>query len=274
MKALLALAAVAAASAATAAEAISVGALRAQVQQRLAAQAEVQVGGIQNCYNKCQILLNQTQYLVNAVGESTFEYRACEIGCDLCEAELKKGKKSDKAACFTTCKNTDWASIESTPIEKGIIEPDKACITGCIINNCQAVCQGGSTGVNNPAGRWPKDGCRIVTSLQSQSSKYEWHNSPSGQGGNQCCSNAMSLCRYNGPKNTHNYKTTVSVAKRACKGSISPLTPDAICAAFNAQCGTPLSQADAAAPEVPEPQFDSPEDVPADPPGEYAEDSA
>jgi hypothetical protein len=238
MRALLALAAVAVAATAATAEAVS---LRSQILAKLESESQVAVTGIQNCYNKCQILLNQTQYLINVIGDSTFEYRACAIGCDLCGGELAKGKNSDKQACFTDCKNRDYGA-EQPPIEKGIIEPDKACIFGCVINNCQSVCQGGSTGVNNPGGRWPNDGCRIVTSFESQTSKYEWFNSPSGQGGSKCCSNAMSLCRYTGPKNTHNFRTVRDVTMRACKGSVSPLTEGAICAAFKNQCGESVQE--------------------------------
>jgi len=34
------------------------------------------------------------------------------------------------------CKDTNWLEANVT-ITKGVVEPDKACIMGCVINLCQ-----------------------------------------------------------------------------------------------------------------------------------------
>ena len=62
-------------------------------------------------------------------GKTTFEYRACIIGCSRCSAELAQDQREDD--CFEYCKTYPY---RRAGIRKGVIEPDKACLMGCLIN--------------------------------------------------------------------------------------------------------------------------------------------
>jgi hypothetical protein len=229
--------------------------------------ALAQATGTQNCFNKCQNMFNTMAYTVNTGGVpttngDTYEYSACRVGCEVCSAVIA-ANEPDWHKCFYTCKQTDWLKNvdingDAFPIVKGVIEPDKACIFGCIIGTCQDVCQGGSPDDYSPdnAAKWwdsslPGTGCTIKTGAirpggyYSQNSDYNYWNQPPGVGGQkECCSNAYSLCNYEGPKGTTNYNKVVAQAKKYC-ASVPGAgnNPTAICTFFNdpANCGNPLS---------------------------------
>lgn len=208
----------------------------------------VMVGGIQNCFNKCDKLFNNFAYTIitnndaPAVDVVTNEYRACAIGCNICLDQQNKNLPADH--CLWNCKDYDFLSttlVDSTgkywPIQKGVIEPDKACQMGCVQQLCQGICTGGTpdhektkqnankwwkTGQNPPN---PALGCTLLTNTKydggfySQNGKYNFWNSAAGSGAMDnaaCCSNGMSLCQYVGDKNTDNYNNLVTVAKREC----------------------------------------------------------
>ena len=61
------------------------------------------------------------------------EYRGCVLGCEQCNAQIANNLASDN--CFDYCKNLQYQNF-NPPIEKGIIEPDKACIIGCACDAC------------------------------------------------------------------------------------------------------------------------------------------
>jgi hypothetical protein len=206
----------------------------ASVQAALGAKVTAQ--GVQNCVNKCQGLLDRTAYAINTQqGDSTYEFQACVAGCGVCDSWLSKGDFKDPTTCFTTCKNTDWTQMtgpdgQPVVVQKGIVEPDKACIFGCIIQTCQGVCSDGTTDMTvTPQNKklwWnppQTTGCSIKTGAirpggyYAQNSEYNYWNSPAGAGGQQgCCSNAMNICNYKGNKKSKNYKTGVAQAQKQC----------------------------------------------------------
>jgi hypothetical protein len=199
--------------------------------------------GISNepyCFNKCQFMFNQTQFAISlTMQEPTNEYRACLVGCGYCTHQIDDLVPADPKYCFTTCKNNNWGAA-SPPIVKGVIEPNLACIMGCIIGECQVLCTGGSLGSPGsktyPKGSWPKNGCRIVSSLQSQTGAYIPYNGPdAGTSGNDCCSNATSLCHYSGTVGSANYNSVLGVARTAC--NMKGKDAQAICTMADAQCG-------------------------------------
>jgi hypothetical protein len=211
----------------------SIGAaIESEVEAQVAAEAQ----GIQNCLNKCQNIYNNQQYAINTQQfVDTYEYSACRAGCQICSGILAK-QDADNGKCFTICKNTDWLQNKDIngnafPITKGVVEPDKACMYGCVINTCQFVCQGGTTDDTPTAANadswWQGDatkGCSIKTGAirpggyYSQNAAYNYYNNPSGAGGaDACCSNAFSLCNYPPEqKGNTNYKNVVKMAKVAC----------------------------------------------------------
>ena len=91
---------------------------------------EVSVGGVYNCPNKCEKVFAKTQYAISdQPNMTTFEYRSCLLGCSQCSSELDASATDDN--CFEFCKNFDYFAAK---IRKGVIEPDKACLMGCVIN--------------------------------------------------------------------------------------------------------------------------------------------
>jgi len=245
-------------------------AIRGKLAEQL--QANVEAQGIQNCQNKCDKMFNNMAYaiLTQNPGSKTFEYRACIVGCAICNAQLKdKSGSPNSGSCLAECKNTNWldaldGSGNPSPIVKGVIEPDKACQIGCIQNMCQGVCTGGTTDTNvTPANKnlwWTGDvnpslGCSIKTGairpggFYSQNSAYSWWNSAAGPGGvSACCSNGISLCQYRGPKNTENYVQVINSAQRGCADvpGVGPLASvDTICSYVNTpgNCGNRLGNA-------------------------------
>lgn len=206
------------------------------------------VEGIENCPNKCDKVFQRNQYAIaDQPNTDTFEYRACITGCDRCNAEQSQAIQED--TCFDYCKKVDWKSAK---IRKGLIEPDKACIIGCIINTCQQVCMGGTTDDSvTPANQqywWGLGGkgCSIKSGGgYVQNPQYGNPDSPGGQGANdaikQCCANAFNLCQYKGDKGSTNYANVVVVAKRSCKQFVPSQNPTAICTYWQtaANCGTP-----------------------------------
>jgi hypothetical protein len=88
--------------------------------------------GIQNCVNKCDKVFDRTQYAISdQPGQNTFEYRSCIIGCNRCSKELAARPAAQTDNCFSFCKKFSYGK---NGIRKGVIEPDKACIMGCVIN--------------------------------------------------------------------------------------------------------------------------------------------
>jgi len=204
--------------------------------------------GIQNCANKCDKVFDRTQYAINdQPGANTFEFRSCIIGCNQCSAELAKNPSSD--SCFLFCKNFDYAGQS---IRKGVIEPDKACIMGCVINTCQSICFGGTTDfVQTPQNSqffWNGGGhgCSIKGMLgYVQNPNYGNPNAPAGAGASeaekQCCTNAFNLCFYNGDTSSINFANVLLVAQRTCSKFVGSTDTNAICAFYNTiqNCGTP-----------------------------------
>lgn len=175
----------------------------------------------------------------------TFEFQACVSGCNQCSTDLS-AQNVTAGNCFTFCKNFDWKSLG---LVKGVIEPDKACIGGCIINTCQAVCTGGTTDNDitpqNKQFFYPNGGCSIKTEPYSQFLEYVPFNSPNtGQGGSQdaarCCANALSLCQYFGDQQSTNYQNLLAKTGSFCSSFVPSQTSTDICAWFNSpqNCGT------------------------------------
>jgi hypothetical protein len=266
MKLTLALAAIAAVASVSEAADLSAAIknrLANMVEDQLA--AEVEVEGVQNCKNKCDKMFNNMAYaiLTQNPGGNTYEFRACIVGCTICNAQMDDKSNPSSGACLTACKDTDWLSAVddqgvASPIVKGVIEPDKACQIGCIQDMCQGVCTGGTPDIKqtkaNKALWWtgsanPNLGCSIKTGsvrpggFYSQSGDYTWWNSAAGPGGvSSCCSNGMSLCQYVGNKNTKNYRDVIASAVRGCSDVPGAgKTKTSICAYVNApqNCGNP-----------------------------------
>jgi hypothetical protein len=223
------------------------------------ADADMGVEGVQNCGNKCQNLLNNQAYMQQSQ-TFTYEYVACLAGCQICQGI--QNANDTVTSCSVVCKNTDWNNMvdpngNAMAIQKGVIEPDKACIMGCIIQLCQEVCIGGTPDMNpsptNQPAWWGNGGCSIKTGAvrpggyYSQNSQYNYANNPSGQGGqSDCCANAFSLCNYKvagtGDTST-NQANVLQMAQKYC-GDVPGLSPSsdstAICNWFTANCGSNL----------------------------------
>jgi hypothetical protein len=211
-----------------------VAALRGKIRQSLESLLASQAKGIENCENKCDKAFNRFAYAISTAGDqATFEFRACVQGCEQCQVDRDNG--ADVANCFHHCKNFDW---RGQGILKGVIEPDKACIGGCIINTCQVMCSGGTTDDNiTPANRqffYPNGGCSIKTEPYSQNLEYvPWDSPNTGQGGSQsvaeCCSNALSLCEYVGNRDSTNYRKLLDITQKFCREFVPSGSEEAIC---------------------------------------------
>ena len=209
--------------------------LRGKITNSLEAHLESQ--GIQNCDVKCNTVFDKFAYAIATTGdEPTYEYQACLIGCNNCTSDIADNAPS--SACFTGCKDFDFAGVG---IFKGVIEPDKACIAGCIIQTCQSVCTGGTTANTETKANakfwFPNGGCSIKTEPYAQNSQYVPFNSPnSGQAGSsavaQCCSNAVPLCPYVGDTSSTNYANLLYKTQQFCKKFVPSGTATAICAFY------------------------------------------
>jgi len=193
--------------------------------------------GIENCPNKCDKVFDKTQYAINdQPGQSTFEFRSCIIGCNKCATVLHGSKDN----CFKFCKAFDYSKAQ---IRKGVIEPDKACIIGCVINTCQEVCVGGTTDhavtPENQQFWWGLGGpgCSLKQGLGFvQNPLYGNPDQPGGQGATdqtECCTNAFNLCFYVGDKSTTNYANVQQVTRAACSKVGVAANDEAICAYYN-----------------------------------------
>jgi len=214
--------------------------LKERIQQSLESLLEMEAKGVQNCQNKCDKSFNRFAYEIATTGGAnveTFEFRACVRGCEQCSKDRANNASADN--CFRMCKNFDWTT---NSIVKGVIEPDKACIGGCVINTCQVICMGGTTDSTitdaNKKFFYPNGGCSIKTQPYSQDLEYVPFNSPNnGQGGSQdvarCCANALSLCQYVGDTNSANYRQLLSVTQRSCSQFVSSGARQDICQFFN-----------------------------------------
>lgn len=206
------------------------------------------VEGIENCHNKCDKVFDRLQYAISDQPNlATFEFRSCIIGCNRCQRELKEPNVADDT-CFDFCKTYDYSK---NGIRKGVIEPDKACLMGCVINTCQEICWGGTTDMNitpqNAQFFWGQGGhgCAIKGGLGFvQNPSYGNPDSPVGPGANeaaaQCCTNAFNLCFYEGDKASTNFANVVLVAQRSCRKFVPSRNVDAICTYYNnpQNCGT------------------------------------
>jgi hypothetical protein len=204
------------------------------------------IEGVENCQNKCDKVFDKTQYAISdQPGKSTFENRACVLGCGKCAEDIVANP--DTNLCFKFCKTYPYGE---KGIRKGVIEPDKACIIGCTIQTCQQICQGGTTDDKiTPANQylwWGQggNGCALKTETYVQNGQYG--NPNAGQGATsaqekQCCTNAMNLCEYVGDTNSVNYKNVLYVAIKSCKKVGVPNNKNAICAHWTdpLKCGTP-----------------------------------
>lgn len=219
--------------------------LKGRIQQSLESLLQAQAMGVENCENKCDKAFNRFAYEISTAGNrDTFEFRACVQGCEQCNTDLASG--ANDSNCFRTCKDFDWSSLG---IVKGVIEPDKACIGGCVINTCQVICSGGTTDPTitpqNQQFFYPNGGCSIKTQPYSQYLEYVPWNSPNtGQGGSQdvarCCANALSLCEYVGNTDSTNFRSLLQVTGDFCEQFVKSRAQDAICAWFNTErnCGS------------------------------------
>jgi len=212
----------------------------------LASQSQAETTGIENCANKCDKAFNRFAYTIATLGSTeTYEFRACVAGCEKCTQDTA-AQNENSGDCFRMCKNTDWAA---RGIVKGVIEPDKACMGGCIIQTCQVICTGGTTDSQitraNKKSFYPNGGCSIKTERYSQNLEYvPWDSPNSGQGGSftvaQCCANALSLCEYVGDRGSTNYAQLLGTTSRTCSDFVSSNTREAICAFYGLQrnCGS------------------------------------
>jgi len=213
--------------------------------------------GISNCPNKCNKVFDRSQYAISdQPGADTFEFRSCILGCNRCStilAGLPDGGEDNQGSdnCFQYCKNVRYGA---RGIRKGLIEPDKACIMGCVINTCQEVCTGGTTDyqvTNNNRNLWwglGGNGCSIKGNQgYVQNPDYGNPNAPGGLGANTdqktCCSNAFNLCFYTGDVASVNYQNVILVAKRSCNRYLPRAdrgNTTAICEYFSVpqNCGT------------------------------------
>lgn len=206
--------------------------------------------GIQNCQNKCNKVFDRLQYAIaDQPGANTFEFRSCVIGCNQCSTILNS---DSNPSCFRFCKSFNYAR---SGIRKGLIEPDKACIMGCVINTCQEICTGGtldrSVTEENRDLWWGLggDGCSIKGGGgYVQNPEYGNPDSPGGVGGDfsqkKCCANAFNLCFYTGDQTSQNFANVQLVARRTC-GKFVPSgqsgNDTAICEMYNnpQRCGNP-----------------------------------
>jgi hypothetical protein len=144
-------------------------AIVATLKEAININADSEAQGVENCVNKCKNTFDNTQYAIQTQTKSTYEYFACEAGCKICDAQQRNGD-NDAGACFKTCKDTDWLTQmkddQGNPVTvvKGVIEPDKACEMGCVIQTCQVVCTGGTTDMKQTSANakdwWPSpNGC-------------------------------------------------------------------------------------------------------------------
>jgi len=257
--------------------------LRNVVQASLEAASglNVEVGGVNNCQNKCFNLLGYLSYesaVIEMQNGGNNEYRACVLGCTQCynvQQTASQGPtvsnptpdpvagasgwpapSTSPANCYQYCKNFDYATdAGDAPIEKGIIEPDKACIIGCTIQLCQGFCTGSAPFTANQ----PLDGsggCQIQTGYGIQTYTIAG-NAPFSS----CCNPLQNICTYKGKQGTSNpnWNSILHQAQQTCNGvQIGGITLTStsdcatLCYAYsqavnepNPQCGAPISAIDA-----------------------------
>jgi hypothetical protein len=220
--------------------------LRDKITQSLESLLELEAMGIENCENKCDKAFNRMAYQISATdGKRTFEFQACVQGCSQCAADLIS-PTNPMDNCFKYCKDYPW---KENGILKGVIEPDKACMGGCVINTCQVICEGGTTDSKITAANkkffYPNGGCAIKTADYSQNLQYvPWDSPNTGQGGSEetaaCCANALSLCQYVGSTSSTNYQQLLANTGRICAAFVPSKTQPDICAFFSnpQNCGT------------------------------------
>jgi len=218
--------------------------IRGAIRQSLESLLEAEAQGIENCPNKCQKSFSNMAYQISATdGRRTFEFIACIQGCNQCAHDLANNASTGN--CFETCKNFNW---KTNGIVKGVIEPDKACLAGCVINTCQFICSDGTVDPKSPSNAnlfYPNGGCSIKTEPYSQFFQYVPFNSPNiGQGATaavtSCCAQTMSLCLYVGDKSSSNFAQLLANSGRVCKQFVPSGTEADLCAFFgNPQnCGS------------------------------------
>lgn len=213
------LATVALAAAAVAAAVVNVEAaslkelVKGSLEEAAAAEVAVEAEGVNNCQNKCYNLLGYLSYytakqqMVSKGGNN--EYRACQLGCNQCVSNQEKNDPDQ--SCFDYCKQYNYAG-ENPPIQKGVIEPDKACIIGCVIQLCQVVCTGSNPWQGNNA---PEGGCQIQSGYGI--STYNVGNT--GSNFAPCCTPLQNLCTYKGTIPNPNYNSILNQAYQTCSGS-------------------------------------------------------
>jgi len=164
--------------------------LKAAILHALEESSNVDVSGVSNCQNKCTQLFGQLSYYTaiqqQLVGGNN-EFRACMIGCNRCTLQIANSE--DASTCGTYCKTYDYSNPnDGVPraIVKGVVEADKACLFGCVINLCQIFCTGGD--------QWGTGGCQIKTGAGIQT----YNQVPDAGFNTKCCSDAQNLCKYGG----------------------------------------------------------------------------
>jgi len=186
--------------------------------------------GAYNCANKCQFLFGKLDYQTaqdQQASTGNNEYRGCMIGCDKCSAQ-RADTKAKSTDCFVYCKNYNYLApsdgitscgAPTCPIVKGVIEPDKACIYGCVLNLCQDICTGDAQWGTTPQNNNGITGCQI----QTNQGVTTYQQGPSGGFNEVCCNYMGYLCNYSPPEkqvmSNPNYKTIYDTTrKNACKG--------------------------------------------------------
>ena len=126
---------------------------------------EFKLTGVSNCESNCRNILSEA---------TTAGVVACTSGCQYCLDDEKYTIPNND--CFTYCKTTNWSS---QGICKDTIEPDKACMLGCITSLCQGtLCVGCSTSSNN--------NCCYKSTYSYEGVKYPGCQSPTAKSCNEC----------------------------------------------------------------------------------------
>ena len=124
--------------------------------------------GVSNCEANCQAILSAT---------STAGVVACTSGCQFC-LDGEKYLVPDNT-CFEYCKTTNWSA---QGICKDTIEPDKACMIGCINSLCQgSACVGCSASSNTQ--------CCYASKYTYNGTKYPGCQSPTASKCGSCKGN-------------------------------------------------------------------------------------